>query len=278
MATRVPSTSGDCYYVYALLRGDTGAPFYVGKGFGFRWEQHEMPSSTRRRGHKTAIIQSLRARGFCVIKVKIHEGLTEAIAYEYEIALIKAIGRHPNGPLTNMTEGGEGVRGVTQTPEHVEKRMAKVRGRKNSPEHIAKTAAAHRGKKRSAETRARFSASRLGKKQSAQHIANGAASRRGKKRSPETIAKLSAKRKGLKFSPEWKANISAGQRKRAPASAETRAKMSAKTTARNLGHKHSPETKAKIAAANTGKKQSAEQIAKRRETVRVTKLRKQSAG
>jgi hypothetical protein len=43
--------------------------------------------------------------------VKVREHITEAEAFETEIALIKAIGRFPFGPLVNMTDGGEGSSG-----------------------------------------------------------------------------------------------------------------------------------------------------------------------
>lgn len=69
----------------------------------------------------------------------------------------------------------------------------------------------------------------------------------GVKASAETKAKLSAKFKGRVFSDEHKAKISAAKTN---PSAETRAKMSAW----QIGKVHSAETRAKISQANKGQK------------------------
>jgi hypothetical protein len=217
MATQSSSTRSD-FYVYALLR-DTGVPFYIGKGRGSRWKTHECEARNGTRSHKCEIIRGMKACGVEVIRVKLHEGLTEAVAHAYEIALIAAIGRCPDGPLANHTDGGEGVTGLQHTPEtqarisaalrgrkwspeSIARLSATVRGRKMTPEGIAKMAASKCGSKASPEARANISAALRGKKLTPEHIENAAATKRGKKQSPEHIAKLAAVRRGKKRSPE----------------------------------------------------------------------------
>jgi hypothetical protein len=123
------------FYVYALFR-ESGVPLYIGKGCGDRWLHHEKRARNGVGGYKHEIIRGMQARGLEVIKVKLHEGLTEAVAHAYEVALIRAIGRGQAGPLVNLTDGGDGVSGFKHPP-----------GKKRSPEHVAKVAAARRGKK-----------------------------------------------------------------------------------------------------------------------------------
>lgn len=95
-------------------------PFYVGKGHGLRY-QHHFVSSTRkaRRGfnyQKRSLLQAIDASGMQPIVVLKKVGLTEATAFDYEIALINAIGRLDigEGPLTNLTDGGDGGAGHRQ--------------------------------------------------------------------------------------------------------------------------------------------------------------------
>ena len=246
MATPDPSTNDARHYTYALFR-ENGVPFYIGKGRGRRWADHEMAARRGERGYKNAIIRDMQARGVKLVRIKIHEGLTETVAHSYEVALIAAIGRRPHGPLTNLTDGGEGfvgfkhVPGRKQTPEHIAKRSAARRGKKLSPEHIANMAATRRGRKASPETCAKMSVLR-----------------RGKKRSSESIAKGAAKMRGQKRSTASRANMSAGQR-----SSEARAEANARTAELNRGRKQSAEAIAKTAAANRGRKHSPEHVAKR---------------
>lgn len=255
MATRVPSTRCD-FYVYCLIRGDTGIPFYIGKGRGNRWNSHVPEARTGKRGYRFNIIRDMLARDVEMPAVKIHEGLTEAVAHNHEMALIAAIGRHPHGPLANLTDGGEGLTGFIPSAESRAKVSASNRGYVASAEARAKLSAANIGKTHSPETRAKISAIQIGRKQSPTSSEKRALALRGRKRPPDVCAKISAAKRGK------------------PIPQETMAKC----RAAKLGVALSPQHRAKLSAANMGKKQPPEQIAKRVEAVRITKLRKRSPG
>lgn len=273
MADRHPSMRSD-FYVYALLRGDTGVPFYVGKGRGRRVDLHEWEARRGQRGYKAAIIRQMIAHGAEVIKIRLHDNLTEAVAHKYEVALIAAIGRSPSGPLANLTDGCEGTsgwaappewraaaaerrRGKKHSPESVEKTAAAKRGQIISADHRAKIAAKLRGTKASLETRAKLSQARRGRGPSPEALANSIAARVGKKMSPEARAKMSKAKAGRKLSPEHVAKLAflARRENRSP---ETLAKMSAA----RLGKKRSLSSVAKGADTQRGKKHSPERIAK----------------
>jgi hypothetical protein len=247
MATRNPTTRSD-FYVYALFRSD-GRVFYIGKGRNRRWAYHEEEAKRGRKGHRFSIIREMLARGVEMPAVKLHEGLTEAVAHNYEIALIKAVGRHPHGPLVNITAGGDGVSGLKFSQETLARMAATRRGKKFSDKARANVSAAHRNSKVVMDHIARVSKANLGRKMSASAVAKSVAARRGKKRSSEQRARMSAGRLGMKLSPEHRANISAG----------------------NLGKKASPEARANMKAAQRklDKKLTQEQIARRTATRRI---------
>jgi hypothetical protein len=104
------------FYVYVIFRPD-GSPCYVGKGKGNRWRRLR-----RRRNPRLERIIAKGARELPIIKIR--EGLTEAQAFEVEVALIAAIGRGKNGPLVNMTDGGDGTSGYKRTPEQLARLQA----------------------------------------------------------------------------------------------------------------------------------------------------------
>ena len=155
------------YYIYIFFR-ETGEPFYVGKGRGNRWLIHLREAKKAGRGtHCINIIRGMLSRGIDVPKIKLHHGLTNRQALDYEIALIAAIGRTINGgPLVNRTSGGEG---------HGDP----------SPEARAKISAAHRGRKVPREI-----------------VERHAAMLRARKASPETKAKMRVNCLRMRFSPE----------------------------------------------------------------------------
>jgi hypothetical protein len=98
-------------YVYILSRPD-GTPFYVGFGSGKRVISHLWPRPLRARSFKNSIIKkTLTARqsiGFEIVGFF----ATRPEAAAAECATISKIGRRDqgNGPLANLTSGGDGVR------------------------------------------------------------------------------------------------------------------------------------------------------------------------
>jgi hypothetical protein len=123
----------DQYYVYILVRPDNSTPFYVGMGQGDRAWQH-VKFRKRGRSYKDNLIckmiDDLRYSEIPIVFVA--KGLTHELACEQEIALIKSIGRHPHGPLTNVVRGGEGL--ADPTDEFRKKHGLLMRERLSSPE------------------------------------------------------------------------------------------------------------------------------------------------
>jgi hypothetical protein len=176
-------------YVYIIFRPD-GSPCYAGKGKGQRWTSDK--ERAKHNPHFAAIWKKAQKEGKELPRIKIREGLTDAEAFEIEIALIKAIGRQKDGgPLTNMTDGGDGL--VDPSPETrakmaesarknlTDEKIERIRrvgksgiggaagkGKKrgpHSPERKAAIGAGNRGKIISESSRAAMSAAKTGKKQ-----------------------------------------------------------------------------------------------------------------
>jgi hypothetical protein len=252
------------FYVYVYFRPDTGLPCYVGKGRGPRWIAHNKQRSPN--PHLRNIINKYGE----IPCVKTHQGLTEAQAFEIEIALIAAIGRGKKGPLVNLTDGGEGSSGYVPSdssrakmsessrrqdriatllarntsPENIArlarlaqdpKRRAKASEIANSPEHLARLIAYNRSPE------ARAAKSVLSKRPEVvdrlRALANSPENRARRSRlssDPDHLKKLMEFNK----SPEHRAQVA--ERNRSP---EMRAASSARAKARNA----SPEFQAKAA-------------------------------
>jgi hypothetical protein len=194
------------FYVYVLFR-ENGRPFYVGKGQTGRLDAHEQGARRGEIGRRFNIIRAMLARGVEVPKVKLHEGLTEAVALDYEVALIAAIGRADKGagPLTNVTDGGEGTSGRLPSPQTSARISAALRGKPISPgalvkwterRHPAETLAKIRAHRHTQEACAKMSAAGRGKPKSPKHARNIGSALRGKPHSPERVAAMAAARWG----------------------------------------------------------------------------------
>jgi group I intron endonuclease len=116
------------FYVYALL--DTSKPgiymyddlifdyepFYIGKGTDNR-DYHS--AFDRHNSFKKNKIQSLKKKNIKVFSIKVSENLNEKDSFDLEISLIKKIGRRDLklGPLTNLTDGGDGRTNIIVSEE-----------------------------------------------------------------------------------------------------------------------------------------------------------------
>lgn len=122
------------FYVYVLFRPN-GQPFYVGKGLGRRVFNHEMEArNTSIRTHKLNVIRAIIRQGGQIGYALPHSCDDEGEAHAFETKLISEIGRHDlkRGPLTNQTDGGEGVVGLSA--ETMAKKAANLGGASDDPE------------------------------------------------------------------------------------------------------------------------------------------------
>jgi hypothetical protein len=93
------------YYTYIHRKASDGVPFYIGKGTGNRFK-----SSDPRNAHWLNIVKK---HGFKAEIVARWE--TDSEASEHEILLIDCFKNDLGIALCNMTNGGDGRRGVTNT-------------------------------------------------------------------------------------------------------------------------------------------------------------------
>lgn len=163
------------FYVYMMLREPeapyNGTPFYVGKGRGRR-SRHHLKSCAQDGSPKANIIRRIHAKEQKVRIVHLADGLTEAEAFALEMETIARIGRHPNGPLRNRTDGGEGAIGWKPSPVQREANGDRTRTLWADPAFRAKQVALRREWwNERPEMRALISAMSKGKKKSAQECA-----------------------------------------------------------------------------------------------------------
>lgn len=98
------SDSTPCYYVYELVDPRDGSVFYVGKGKGNRIRQHV--AKARNGGvdnpFKIERIVEIIRSGHDVVERKVHEGVSEAVAFRMERRRIALYGIEN---LTNISAG-----------------------------------------------------------------------------------------------------------------------------------------------------------------------------
>lgn len=131
--TRISEIRGR-FYVYALFKPD-GTPFYIGKGLGTRIFAHESEArNTTNRSHKLNTIRSIFRKGEGVRYALPLVCENEADAHALEVMLIHELGRHDLrlGPLTNQTDGGEGVIGLSK--ETMMRKAANLGGLSKDPD------------------------------------------------------------------------------------------------------------------------------------------------
>jgi hypothetical protein len=102
------------FYVYQLRRSDSSEPFYVGKGSGIRAWQHFIEIRTAN-AFKARTIKKAQREGVEVLVEFIADNLSNDDALRYEVWAIKMWGRRDfkEGPLTNLTDGGDGGKTIS---------------------------------------------------------------------------------------------------------------------------------------------------------------------
>ena len=183
-------------FVYGLIDPRTSLVRYIGLAISDkRPRQHRAclnPLWNRQATHKTNWIQELANAGFdyeiCVL-----EECEEHELREKEIWWI-AYGRACGWPLTNLTDGGDGL--LNPSEETRAKLSQAASNRKLSEETKARIGAAGignthlTGHKHSDETRDRMSVAAMGKKLSPEHRAKIAIASTGRRHSVETKLKI----------------------------------------------------------------------------------------
>lgn len=215
-------------------------PFYIGKGKSLRMYAH-LTDKARHRGnrHKRNLIEKIRRMGHEPIVKQVSAKESEVTALAKEHILISCIGRSDLklGPLTNLSNGGQGPSGYVHTKELRQSVSLAHTGKIVSQETREKLRIANTGKTHSAETRKKLSEQRLGVPLPEAHRLKLQGINKGRKMSVEAIAKSVAGRVGFKHSEESKAKMrkpksdsaraamSEAGKRRAPISEETRAKL-----------------------------------------------------
>ncbi len=149
------------YHIYLHIKLDSSEPFYVGKGLenGYR---------SKSKYYRTQFWKNIvNKHGYDIILLE--EGLTKEEALEREIYWIKRIGRKDlgQGPLVNMTDGGDGKIGSKMSEETKIKISNKLKGIKRSDsfkKEISERQMGEKnhnyGKKHSLETRNKMKAAK----------------------------------------------------------------------------------------------------------------------
>lgn len=133
------------YYVYAILDprkniaynylhiNFTYQPFYIGYGQKNRINDHLSKRELKQKSLKNNKIKSIIKDGFKPIFIKLVENLTFEAANELEIDLIKHFGRInlKTGCLSNLTDGGGGVKQIILTESMLLKRSENSMGVNN---------------------------------------------------------------------------------------------------------------------------------------------------
>lgn len=178
-------------------------PFYVGKGKGKRDTDHlrERELSDRINMFKNGKIKKILDLGMVPIIIRLKENLSDEESLQLEIDTIAKIGRgnHGNGPLTNLTDGGNGSAGRIFSDKTKALMSAQRKGKKQTP---AQYAANCSRPPMSEEHRRKISESQKGIRRMTdeQYRALGEKNR-GRKHSDESRALMSAQRKGKKQTP-----------------------------------------------------------------------------
>lgn len=190
------------FYVYAHIRPDTGAVFYVGKGRGKRARL-----MVRRSEYHTRIVAKLARSGLRPEIRIVRDGLTEVCAFALERALIY-IFRSRGVKLANLTDGGEGMSGLKMPREGVEKRRKNQIGKKLAEETKKKISEKAKGRTMPSHVKEALRLANTGRKRTPEQIEATASSIRGKKKPPHVIEAMRISSTGRVKSLETREKLS----------------------------------------------------------------------
>jgi hypothetical protein len=159
-------------YIYALIDPFTNQVRYIGKSIRPR-ERLQNHCNDRSHCHRTHWIQSLITRGLRPIMLLLDKVPTGQEWQPSECNWI-TYAREQKWPLTNSTDGGDGI--VNLTAESKERIVNTWRGRKHLPESLLKIGAASRNRTHNDEWKRRMSERMRGRTITPDHRRNLAAS------------------------------------------------------------------------------------------------------
>ncbi|MCB1814361.1 MAG: hypothetical protein KDK04_21960 [Candidatus Competibacteraceae bacterium] len=198
------------FYVYTLAVDGDIEPFYVGKGYGQRINEHERKA---RRGEQSFVCNKIRKawnQGNEIVKTKVFVSPDEQECFLKESELIAFYGRRDigTGCLVNQTDGGDGASGRVVSIHERQAKSKSMKGRARSAQYRENIAKAQTGHAVSEATRQKISDALKGRKLPSEVIKKVSASLRGRKHSDETKAKISKRHKGRTVSEKQKRSIS----------------------------------------------------------------------
>lgn len=198
------------FIIYGLEDPRTGQIRYVGRSSSGleRPKHHTVPAALAKEPnrHKASWLRGLVAEGKKpTIRVleAFESGDDLTSAERFWIAQAKGLA----WPLTNLTDGGEGLLGRKHSAETKAKIGAGNKGKIISQAARDAMRAKSLGRKHTPEARDKMSAQRAGRRLSPEHIAAAAAGQTGRRVTAETRAKISAANKAhwANLSPEERA-------------------------------------------------------------------------
>ena len=160
------TTSPGKIYIYALVDPFTEEIRYIGKSIRPR-ERLTNQCNEKSNTYRCHWIQSVLQKGKRPVQIILEELPHDADWQAAEKRWI-TYGREQSWPLTNATDGGDGVPGLSG--ESKERMLQTWKGRKHKPESLLKIGAASRGRKFSSETLQRKSEKMKGRVFSPEHL------------------------------------------------------------------------------------------------------------
>jgi hypothetical protein len=149
-------------YVYRHIRLDKNQPFYIGIGS----DQKYVRAYTKNGRNKYWV----NITNISTYEVEIlFDDLTWQEACAKEIEFIKLYGKNPNGPLCNITDGGDGALGIKMSPERKKRNSEIHKGKVVSEESRKKISKSHKGKILTIEHKRNISKGGKGRKFSEEH-------------------------------------------------------------------------------------------------------------